>query len=394
MKTNLITKNVIQRFKEGQKIQKFQKAGKFAYHGIPVQYVQNSKEKNNPLYYYIKKSDLDKIDKFGNYIGSDGVIYSGSGNGNTVYYVNNSKQKITSPQIQKRYKGRDGKWYETYKKGNDQLYRQSGTNDKFQVMSKNYYTPGGYNFYQGKNIIKNEEINPKTPPNTPSDTSNRNSNRYISTLGDIEAYKNSLVTEGLTDRDAVKAFQQKLIDAGFDVGKDGADGIWGKNTEAAYQAMLAKNREVTPTLTQQPIQQYVPSTNTLGYRTDFDYTGSNSNIRDLGFNDYSGMVNFINNNPNNQFSRDMTQRFGNTNTWNQNKVESALNVSGKYRPGRGGDFSDIMKSQAAWAGTENGTYDRNQNFWNNLKVVNGRLLFKQGGLISKNPIERFKMKIK
>jgi hypothetical protein len=33
-----------------------------------------------------------------------------------------------------------------------------------------------------------------------------NPNRYISTLGDIEAYKNSLAAEGLTDRDAVKAF--------------------------------------------------------------------------------------------------------------------------------------------------------------------------------------------
>lgn len=392
---NLITKNVIQRFKQGQKIQKFQKAGKFAYHGIPVQYVQNSKEKNNPLYYYkdnkglshyIKKSDLDKIDKFGNYIGSDGVIYSGSGNGNTVYYVNNSKQKITSPQIQKRYKGRDGKWYEAYKKGNDWLYRQSGTDDKFQIMPKNYYTPGGYNFYQGKNITRKEEINPTTSSNTPSDTSNRNSNRYISTLGDIEAYKNSLAAEGLADRDAVKAFQEKLGVV--------ADGIWGKNTEAAYQAMLAKNREEAPVLTQQPIQQYVPSANTLGYRTDFDYTGSNSNIRNLGFNNYEGLVNFVNSNANNQFAKDLVQRFGNTNSWNQNEVENALNIKGTYRRGRGGDYSDIMRSMASWAGTQNGTYDRNQNFWNNLKVINGRLLFKQGGLISKNPVKRFKIKVK
>lgn len=392
---NLITKNVIQRFKQGQKILRFQGGG-LTYHGQKVRPVYDNSVGSRDMYYIpgieqkISRAQLDKglteKNSFTSgrqyFRGADGNLYNDKGQKITIkskpVSLIGKKTDISKARGYKTRSGETnyavrigGKWYYTNNKGVIQ-----------NEMPNNYISADGqFNFNNGKfswNIPEKEETNPKTPLRTPV----RDSNRYISTLGDIDAYKNSLATEGLADRDAVKAFQEKLGVV--------ADGIWGKNTEAAYQAMLAKNKEPIPTLTQ-PIQQYVPS---LGYRTNFDYTGSNSNIRDLGFNDYTTMVNFINNNPDNQFSRDMIQRFGNTNTWDQNNVESALNVSGKYRSGRGGDFSDIMKSQAAWAGTQNGTYDRNQNFWNNLKVINGRLLFKQGGLISKNPVKRFKTKVK
>lgn len=397
---NLITKNVIQRFKQGQKILRFQGGG-LTYHGQKVRPVYDNSVGSRGMYYIpgmeqkISKAQLDKglteKNSFTSgrqyFRGADGNLYNDRGQKITIkskpVSLIGKKTDISKARGYKTRSGETnyavgigGKWYYTNDKGIIQ-----------NEMPNNYISADGqFSFNNGKiqwNVPKKEEINPKTSPNTSSDTSNRNSNRYISTLGDIEAYKNSLAAEGLADRDAVKAFQEKLGVV--------ADGIWGKNTEAAYQAMLAKNREEAPVLTQQPIQQYVPSASTLGYRTNFDYTGPNSNIRDLGFNDYATMVNFINNNPDHQFSKDMIKRFENTNTWNQNNVESALNVSGKYRRG---DFSDLMKSQADWAGTENGNYDRRQNFWNNLKVINGKLFFKQEGLISKNPVKRFKTKIK
>jgi len=45
--------------------------------------------------------------------------------------------------------------------------------------------------------------------------------------------------QGVTSADQVKAIQQQLTQAGYNVGNTGADGIWGKNTQAAYDSYLA-----------------------------------------------------------------------------------------------------------------------------------------------------------
>lgn len=47
-----------------------------------------------------------------------------------------------------------------------------------------------------------------------------------------------------TDPTGIKAVQQQLINAGYSVGKTGADGVWGANTEAAYQRYL-QNQQST-----------------------------------------------------------------------------------------------------------------------------------------------------
>ena len=53
--------------------------------------------------------------------------------------------------------------------------------------------------------------------------------------------------QGVTSADQVKAIQQQLTQAGYNVGNTGADGIWGKNTQAAYDAYLSSNGKVTAT---------------------------------------------------------------------------------------------------------------------------------------------------
>lgn len=45
--------------------------------------------------------------------------------------------------------------------------------------------------------------------------------------------------QGVTSADQVRAIQQQLTQAGYNVGNTGADGIWGKNTQAAYDSYLA-----------------------------------------------------------------------------------------------------------------------------------------------------------
>ena len=44
---------------------------------------------------------------------------------------------------------------------------------------------------------------------------------------------------GVTSAEQVKEIQQQLTNAGYSVGSTGADGIWGKNTQAAYDAYVA-----------------------------------------------------------------------------------------------------------------------------------------------------------
>jgi len=67
------------------------------------------------------------------------------------------------------------------------------------------------------------------------------------------------------------------------------------------------------------------------------------------------MVNYVLNNPQNQFSKDLTKRFGDVNTWNQADIEQNLGVYGNYRGSRTGDFGDIARSMSTWAGNFNGT---------------------------------------
>lgn len=49
---------------------------------------------------------------------------------------------------------------------------------------------------------------------------------------------------GVTDAEQVKQIQQQLTQAGYNIGSTGADGIWGKNTQAAYDSYLASSGKV------------------------------------------------------------------------------------------------------------------------------------------------------
>ena len=51
-------------------------------------------------------------------------------------------------------------------------------------------------------------------------------------------------TKAAPVRNAVTKWQEKLIAEGFDIGKTGADGKWGKKTEAAYQAYLQNQAKI------------------------------------------------------------------------------------------------------------------------------------------------------
>lgn len=59
--------------------------------------------------------------------------------------------------------------------------------------------------------------------------------------------ENKKLTEQSSTRDKIIKIQKKLISLGYNLGKAGADGIWGKSTDDAWKAYTLKKQNVKPT---------------------------------------------------------------------------------------------------------------------------------------------------
>lgn len=142
----------------------------------------------------------------------------------------------------------------------------------------------------------------------------------------------------------------KNIDQSF------VDNKWGKNSQAAWENFVNTTMKNNPLQT--PVEEPIlDQADPFGYSTTNHYDDGMA-LKELGFNNYSGLKNYVIANQNNQFAKDLKQRFGNdVNAWNQTDVENALGVSGTYRGGYAGDFGDMARSMARWAGETNAAYD-------------------------------------
>ena len=145
----------------------------------------------------------------------------------------------------------------------------------------------------------------------------------------------------------------KNIDQSF------VDNKWGKNSQAAWENFVNTTMKNNPLQT--PVEEPIlDQPDPFGYSTTNHY-GDGMALKELGFNNYSGLKNYVIANQNNQFAKDLKQRFGNdVNAWNQTDVENALGVSGTYRGGYAGDFGDMARSMARWAGETNAAYDQRE----------------------------------
>lgn len=154
------------------------------------------------------------------------------------------------------------------------------------------------------------------------------------------------------------------VNLGARAGIGKSDGYWGDKSAAAFQALRNQNI-FTPIVDEQKqsaliIEQPIDAPDPFGYTTSNHY-GNGMALKELGFNNYAGLQAYAKTSED-QFAKDLKQRFGNdVSAWNQAKVEGDLGVSGKYRGGRVGDFGDMARSMAAWAGTQNGIYEQKQN---------------------------------
>lgn len=143
-----------------------------------------------------------------------------------------------------------------------------------------------------------------------------------------------------------------------DIGKFGVDNKWGGDSQAAWDDFVKTTMKNNPLQT--PVEEPEPildQADPFGYSTTNHY-GDGMALKELGFNNYAGLKNYVIANQNNQFAKDLKKRFGNdVNAWNQTDVENALGVSGIYRGGYAGDFGDMARSMARWAGETNAAYD-------------------------------------
>ena len=168
------------------------------------------------------------------------------------------------------------------------------------------------------------------------------------------------------DYNSAEEMQGYLSRIGKNVGKFGIDNKWGKDSQAAWNDLVNTTMKNNPLQT--PIKEeqvvntpVVDALDPFGYKTSNHY-GDGMALKGLGFKNYSGLKNYVIANQNNQFAKDLRKRFGNdVNTWNQTDVENALGVSGTYRGGYAGDFGDMARSMARWAGETNAAYDAKQN---------------------------------
>lgn len=115
---------------------------------------------------------------------------------------------------------------------------------------------------------------------------------------------------------------------------------------------------------------------------------TNDDIRNLGFNNYAGLVNAVKTNANNNFVKALTNRYGtDTSKWDQNQIESELGVHGKYRSFGSGDFGDMSRSMATWLGDHNGRIDAHASNASNYNIFAFHpelLKYQQGGQINMN----------
>lgn len=281
------------------------------------------------------------------------------------------------------YRWYNGTWQARYTKGKDTNWYNVAEG------STGYDRFGNHNRFVNGKWVKIKEDNSTGGNVSQGDTgstsqkSRLDPNRFVSIYDTTGLWKQHAQDNNLTDRDSVRRFQKEVL--GFDDTQ--ADGIWGRNTEAAYSKWKA-NKDAATLQLNSPVKQITIS-NTPISRWD-----TNENLKGR-FNNYASMQNYVNSNPEDSFSKAMITRFGNTNTWNQQDIENALDVAGTYR---GSDRRDIANSFNNYYQQQQKTNNNIKNIinntnqtMNNWKNFTSNLgIFKNGGLISRNPITRFK----
>ena len=372
---NLVSRNPVQRFKEGRKIVKAEEGTQF-------------------------------------WMGRMGDWYSGNKKGNT--YINPTQ--ITPEKIVPQKDGRtiakiNGKWYNQ----NGQEITSFGSSvPKTNNFSKIRQSANDY----ANKLLKSNTAKVSTPVSSPGriqkNWNNEFTNNFTNTL--TQAQRQYLDSKGINYTNASDVQKFLMDQLHTDLGGFKNDGKWGKNSIQAWKDFatnhIPENFDVTQEQKNMNVgtTSYVPTkpVANLGYRTSNTYENNDfsDKLKNMGIRSNADLIDFMhktngenyNWNGDNwarQFRSDVNQALGGD--YSDANIRKVFNTSNNWGRGflGGGDIRDFQTALQTNAGIWNGSYDRNLgNYVKNIDWSKFKL-YKQGGqLISRNPVKRFKLKTK
>ena len=365
---NLVSKNPIQRFKQGKKV--------------------------------VKALDGLKAD-FRYFLDNNGKVFQGH-----VNHLGASNNRTLTHRYQTssgNYGSFDGgKTYYELNSGRPLSYKANAqlltaiNKGKFKNNSSSNFL----NSDQNQRLLESMSQQTTSGPKRPLKTKEQWASDYNSAINELTPqqlmYLDSL---GIGGKDA-QSMQQSINDYytknNINATQLATDNKWGKNSKAALTKILSSmptnyrnadmqqgldnEKNIPETILTPTPKIEMPYTSTGTYDMDKSKT-----LKNFGIRDYNSLLSYVNENPGNSIASDLKQRFGETSEWNQQNIENEIGIGGHY--GR-------MNRNALWgylAGLKN---KYNQDYARKL----GMMMLgynKQGGqLVSRNPIQRFKNKKK
>ena len=379
----LVSKNPIQRFKQGRKIVKGADGLKSTKYGEQAYFLDN----NGKVY-------------------TGHINHLGSSNSKrlTHRYVLNGKQYGSFDGGKTYYGLSEGGRPLSYK-ANQQLLKMIGN-------SKNKKSPDLTN-----NITSNRVSTPVSTTRRPLKTKEQWESEFNDAKNKLTA-KQLMYLDSLNINTNSAEEMQKSINA---YNKDSGlveDNKWGPNSQAALSKILSSmpndyrnedtqwgldNEKNVPDVV--PVVPTKPIIN-LGYRTSNTYENNDfsDRLRNMGIRSNADLIDFMhrtngenyNWNGDNwarQFRSDVNQALGGD--YSDANIRRIFHTKNGWGGGflGGGDFTDFQNALQTNAGVWNGMYERNLgNYVKNIDWSKFKL-YKQGGqLISRNPVKRFKQK--
>ena len=270
----LVSRNPVQRFKEGKKLL-------FAQNGayVPV-IIGNSTFQYNPYNKTYKgNQSLGQNLQYKDIVNAFNQQYENLGEGNNALYRKKGSRTT--------WMNSKGRYVDKSKKPIVNTVPQQNTNNKqsvptaksVQTTSSNKYTGSSVrgNAYQKNNNIINQDF---------SYLKDQIDTHYYTpkkSLLDNIFIKGYQTNNDITQAGGVRAMQQKLKDAGYDLGRFGIDGKWGRDTQKAYDDWKLKQQVTFKTPSIEENTGPVLSTPTI---PQSEYTFTESQLQGLGENPY------------------------------------------------------------------------------------------------------------
>ena len=342
----LVSKNPIQRFKLGQKIEKLQDGGWAGYY-TPGNWPKSERKSSYPI--------------SPSYIESQGAYNRQVTQGKRNYKEDmipiwQREQQDTNKPIS--YKTSDGKVIYFYKgqgwfdsNGNKYNWKVGPTKQQAKQQAKS-----------STNVTRNRPAKTKVI-NKPLKTEEQWQSEYNNALNGLsQSQKEYLDSLGIDMTSAET--MQKGINAYNNNSGLVVDNKWGNNSKNALSAILSK----MPSNYRNEIpQEVIVETPNYGYRTNNTYEGNDfyNRMKSMGIRSNADLIDFMYRNNGKTFSDDWTRQFhsdvnkalgGDYSDANVRKVFGTNGTWGKAFMGSG-DYTDFQKTLQTNAGIWNGTYD-------------------------------------